>query len=274
MQIFHRVALRLTKRDKKTLNDFGIQLSTETSASLISTDTIGVILIDDTDPRWPEIEAWAKQRRAVASTGTRFTQEEMDSADWFRLDINHHQGYPQPEADYFERTYDLETFCPECRAGAFQKAPFRMMGEPRWGRRGIMQLNWVFGEFFVRPDVWDTIFKAFDVAYRPVLNRGGKQLQTVVQLMAECEANVELDNPSICLECQRVSYPVHTRGFFPAFDIPPSGHFVKTKQGFGYGTPWHVVLISRTLRQSLIAHNILGASYWPVDNGSINKTPS
>jgi hypothetical protein len=262
MQIFHRIAHRIGKTDKKILDEFGLEAQ--------PIGSIGVYYIEDNDVRWPRISEWAKERRAVVLTETRFSPDENEAAEWFEISINSHQGYPQPESGYIEQTYDLSDSCPTCLAGRVQNMPFRIKGEPKWGRRGVMQLNWVFDEFFVQPAVWDAIFKPFGVDCRPVLSRSGKQLQQVVQLIADPVVDIQpIDTPMICEFCQHASYPPHTRGFFPKLEVIPTIHFVKTRQRFGYETPWHATLVSKALRQALTDHGVLGLKYWPVARSEI-----
>jgi len=67
--------------------------------------------------------------------------------------------------------------------GLVQKAPFRMRGEPKWGTKHILQMNWVFDEFFVRIEVWDKVFRKFGIEKLPVVqHKTDKPLESVVQL--------------------------------------------------------------------------------------------
>ena len=43
--------------------------------------------------------------------------------------------------------------------GAKQVSPFRMKESPNWGRRSILQMNWLFDEYFVKPEVWNAVFQ-------------------------------------------------------------------------------------------------------------------
>lgn len=49
---------------------------------------------------------------------------------------------PDYKAGYLMTTYG-GTGCGVCGVGQLQKAPFSMRAEPKWGRRHMMQLNWV-----------------------------------------------------------------------------------------------------------------------------------
>src|SRR5262249_23183770 len=95
-----------------------------------------------------------------------------------------HHGYPQPEKDFgfLHMTYDPTSLC-RLGTGAVQMAPFRIKNEPKWGRRGILQLNWIFDEYFVRPEVWHGVFQPLGVRCRPVLlHSTGNEAASIVQL--------------------------------------------------------------------------------------------
>jgi hypothetical protein len=95
-----------------------------------------------------------------------------------------------------------------------QVAPFQMTGEPAWGRNFILQLNWVFDEFFVTPQLWQTVFEPPGVRMRPVLGARGQELSTVVQLVADEVVPAATDGMPIerCGGCGRVKELPVTRG--------------------------------------------------------------
>lgn len=106
--------------------------------------------------QWFEIRAtldgWGVSEGHVT---TKFSREEVAQARWLDLVPDWHHGYPQPdehESRYLSVTYDLSGWCSMCGTGLRQKAPLQMKAEPKWGRRGILQLNWVFDEYFVTPE--------------------------------------------------------------------------------------------------------------------------
>jgi hypothetical protein len=128
---------------------------------------------------WPQVGAWIVANDALDIVRTEFSNAEIESAEWLRMRGEWHHGYPLPreELGYLIATYDLSEYCMECGVGAKQVAPFRMRGEPKWGRRGILQLNWVFGEYFVKPSVWRDVFEPHHIPYRSVIDAKGKNLR-------------------------------------------------------------------------------------------------
>ncbi|MBK9260401.1 MAG: hypothetical protein IPM54_11265 [Polyangiaceae bacterium] len=211
------------------------------------------------------LQQWGKKLGYVR---TEFTQHEIDSARWLQL-AAWGNGYPQPQdlEGYTNVTYDLTHACMKCMHGAVQNAPFRIKGEPKWNRRGIMTLIWVFEEFFVPPAVWETVFKPFGIGCRSVTNRKGIELKTVVQLVVDEEVDVVTDGltPISCDACGRDKYQWVTRGMFPPLVKEPVAAMAKTRQLFGDGWGVRGVLISQELARALTAHNVRGAEFTPVD---------
>lgn len=187
-----------------------------------------------------------------------------------------HHGYPQPDdlnSGYLAATYDLTNYCERCGIGLKQKAPFQMKGEPKWGKKGILQLNWVFDEYFVTPETWRSVFKPHGVESRPVLKANGAQLKTVVQLVAQEEVDIVTAGLSTeeaaCSTCGRTKYLPVTRGPMPALTTEPSTAMVKTREYFGSGASANKdVLVSHRVGEAFATARMKGASLWPVAQGN------
>src|SRR5262249_12475668 len=227
--------------------------------------------IDESDSAWPRISEWATRRSALDMVSSHFSPEEIAEAEWLGMDPRWHWSYPQPEDDFGFRsvTYDLSQYCSTCGIGAVQKAAFRMKSEPRWGRNGILQLNWVFDEYFVRPEVWKSIFEPLRIASRPVVDKEGRELATVLQLKAP-EAVVPVSTEGLkaklCGVCGRTKYGWVVRGPFPSLlTAPVDAHLFKTKEYFGDGAAADkAVLVSQAPRRALEERAIRGVSFLPV----------
>lgn len=226
---------------------------------------------DEADPRWPQIATWMKLHDVGDRVYTKFSNEEILCAQWLALLGEWHYGYPQPDEENFgflNVTYDMTETCEKCCMPLKQKAPFRIRGEPKWGRRGVFQLNWVFDEFFAKPEVWSTIFEPFGVGCRPVLNRRGQELSTVVQLVSEAP-EVDFEDTGLkfelCEACGRKRYLPNYRGFFPSILEEPSGAIVRTKAYFGSGgQSFKGVIVSQALAHRLMKEKVRGVSFKPV----------
>jgi len=264
MRFMHRIALNLDDpADRAELAAFGLDLWMQPPLSLVIFD------IDETDARWSDVEAWLQGRDHGDTVTTKFTKKELDSAAWLTIRALLYHGYPEPHDDdgYLELTYDLSDYCEECGIGKRQKAPFRMRGEPKWGKRGLIQMYWVYDELFVTPEVCETVFAPFGIGRREVLSRGGKELRTVVQLVIEGAADVETTDlvPERCSVCGRTKYAPHVHGFFPPLAGPPPTALAKTRQWFGSGgQAFQELLVSRELRQALLAAGVKGAGFTPL----------
>jgi rRNA maturation protein Nop10 len=262
MRIVHRISINSSRTYSDELAALGVFV--ESDGLLMTFE------IDETDERWPELKDWVSLRRAVDHISTKFSRRELDEADWLELVPDWHHRYPQPREDEFgyrEATYDLSEHCEECGVGLRQNAPFQMKAEPNWGRRGILQLNWVFDEFFVTPKVWHAVFEPCGVGCRPVTNRRGDELKTVVQLVAEEEVEIATAGlrSETCGKCGRVKFLPITRGPFPALKGVPKGELAKTVEWFGSGGSAHKsVLVSQRVRQALLEPKVRGASVEPV----------
>jgi hypothetical protein len=121
---------------------------------------------------WPHVEALLRRYQAIDICRTEFAPAELRGASWLEVRPDWHHGYPMPDDDggYLRATYDLGQYCATCGAGTVQRAPFRMRAEPKWGRRSILQLNWVFDQYFVRPDLHEGVFAPLGVESLPVLH--------------------------------------------------------------------------------------------------------
>jgi hypothetical protein len=233
MRIVHRISLNADESDKCTLATLGVPA------------TIGFTTfeLDESDPRWRAVREFAAARRAVDVVLTEASPEELHVAAKLRMEGDWQLGYPQPERDfgYLRATYDLSNYCADCGIGARQVAPFRMLKNPRWGSRGILQLNWVFDEFFAKPEIWDLVFRPLGIGCRPVVaHKTGVPLRDVVQLAFDNIAVAQLNlggHPfTCCARCGRRKYRPYTRGFFPPFATEVGQAAVlRTQEYFGDG---------------------------------------
>lgn len=271
MKIIHRMAARLDASHVRELQDLGLApVSTmtmpgETIAPLV------VYLIDEAHPHWAAASELLGELDAYDSVDTKFTAKEIADSPWLRLGVRAHTGYPEPDSDeggYKSVTYDLSHACDACGTRRVQKAPFRMKGEPRWGRKGILQLNWVFDEFFVQPDVHEAVFAPFGIECSDVEDARGKKLESVVQLVVDETADVGAGGlPSWeCPACGSTMYNPVARGPFPRVLGIPSAPLVRTRQYFsGGGWGYQLVLARADLAASMRAAGVRGAVYVPTD---------
>jgi len=149
--------------------------------------------ITEDDSRWPRVASCISRYLEISQAirgypisgpgaadrvWTEFSADERKRATFLAMGAWYH-GYPQPEEfspdassridrlPYLRQTYDFSEACEECWKEGRQIAPFRMKKAPVWGRRSMLQLEWVREEFFVKPDVYECIFRPFGMGHRP-----------------------------------------------------------------------------------------------------------
>ena len=247
--------------------------------------------ITEDDPRWPQVALGLARYQEIsealrgfpipgASDGdriwTEFSDTERRRATFLELGAWHH-GYPQPEdfkleaplridkLAYLKETYDLTGACEKCWRGREQIAPFRMKKNPAWGRRSILQLEWVREEFFVKPEVYETVFRPLGIGYRPVLShKTGSELEAVVQLAVDAVAELKLDGVpfEVCLVCHRKDYHRSCRGYPPS-PVPTNAALFKSEQTFnGFDRR---VYVSNSLYREMLRAKVRGAEFDPCE---------
>ncbi len=265
MKIFHRVGINPDEQDVVDFAKAGIRLKAGYS----------VFEIEESDARWPKLKKLMDAKNKTTLTSTRFSMAEIDSATWLELQPTWHYGYPLPDDDFgfLSLTYDSNAvnYCLKCRMGKIQNSPFRIKGEPKWGRNHILQLNWVFDEYFVRNDVYDSVFKPLGIGCLPVLKyKSENELQTIVQLQIAktADSNLKIEGYSyeVCSVCNRKRYLPITRGYFPTFsNLQKETYIMKSREEFGSGArSSHAVIVSNKLYRVIVENKLKGVSFYPL----------
>ena len=258
MRVVHRVSVASSSSVAASLSEVGVHVA---SAGLVTFE------VDESDPSWRLVDPWVRSYGAVDVASTVFSAEELAAAAQLEMVADWHHGYPQPERNfgYLRGTFDGGA-CGVCGVGRCQVGPFQLTGEPKWGRRNVLQLNWVFDEFFVKPELWSAVFEPLGVCCRPVVDRKGQVLQTVVQLVVDAEVDVETDGLTsmVCSACGQRKFAVSRRGFSPAPREPGGAELMaRSRQWFGSGASAHCeVIVARELRRALLP-TLNGASFRP-----------
>ena len=195
------------------------------------------LTLDESDPRWPAVSRLFPPEEVLDNITNTFDEFELANASFLRFKSQSFTGFPQPEDDfgYLKLTYDLSQYCDECGMGALQNAPFRLIGEPKWGRRATFQTHWVPDAIFIRPDIYQAVFEPFAIGSWPVLTKSGKLLEGVLQLKLETLVSVSpaRDLPQQrCKKCKRERFLPFRRGFAPQPE-PTDTHAFLSQQWFG-----------------------------------------
>lgn len=263
MRINTHIFVDIEPRNIEFFSRLGIDLEKHRISEY--TDWTCLDIFED-DPLWPAIWQQVKHRNQPPMKDSVFTKEEVRAASFVTPIRCWQNGYPQPEDDYDTVTYDSSHRCKECGTGLVQKAPFRLRGEPKWGRRSLMGLNWVWDEIFTTPTVWREVFRPFGIDCMPVLkNKTGEVLETCVQL--KIDATVDLDIPKshpseYCHACKVTGWKVSRVGPFPGPAGEPSAAIFKSTQYFGTGhQPFREVLLSKALYAEIERHGLKGIEF-------------
>jgi hypothetical protein len=227
---------------------------------------VATIDLAEDDPRWRSIELLLGGRKTIDCVASTFSPADLNAAKFLRI-VAKSGGYPQPEEKngYLSASYDLTEYCPHCGIGKKQVEPLRLKGPPALTDNSILQLNWIFDEFFVSRTTWEEVFKPLGIGMRPaVLHRTGAEITSVVQLDAPdvCDLAIDKTIYAECHFCGRKKYSPVFRGFLPV-PIGPNAAIVKSSQSFGSGAlAFKLVLVSGAVYKKFKEVSLKGAKFW------------
>lgn len=265
MRIKHHFGFRVTEEQRSAFREAGLELPG--GIELPRGGVMTSFEIAEDDPRWEKVVFLTNKFQIFGYASTQFSDDELASARSVGLVATGHHGYPEPSENngYLTATFDLSNYCKTCGIGLKQVAPFRLKNRPRLGK-SVLQLNWLFDEFFVTPEVWESVFEKHGVRCRPVvLDKTGAVIETVVQLEVQQFPEVNLDGRDfeVCLDCGRKKYKPSFRGFFPqpsANDAP----IFKSSQYFGNGRlAFKSVMVANALYRGMREAKLRRINFYP-----------
>jgi hypothetical protein len=245
MKRLHRIFANGNSQLKGFLDRYGIEHRYEES----SVGKTVSLLIAETDPNWCALSRHLEHNPNVLHAAElRFSKKDVLQAKCCRLAVTSHFGYPQPEDGYRSLTYKAESGCGECGVGWVQDAPFRMQNKPTQRRSSVIQLNWIFDEFFfsrqTRKQLEDAGISGvtFDT---PVLHSSGEPIPDWSQMHILGVARAVVDDKPLvserCARCGAQKYNVpggHMLRMAPPFRNDDLD-VVKSKEWFGSGRSAH-----------------------------------
>lgn len=262
MRIIHRISVARDEPIRPYLERLGIHLDSD----------LATFEIEESDQLWGWIQELVKEYKAFDFIYTKFAKEELEGAELLTLEPSWHWSYPQPEKDfaYVNITYDTTDYCLKCHLGGKQKAPFRVLRQPGWSnKRNILQLNWVFDEYFVTRKAYNELFEPLGIGnWEVVKHRDGSGLDDMVQLridtIASAPLNLEGVPSKVCDQCKRITFEPVMRGPSPSFNGYPGDAIIMKSQEYFGGAPHREVIITRGLYTRMVRYGIKGVDYRPV----------
>jgi len=266
MRIIHHFGLSiLQEEDAEAFSAVGIKL--DRGPADLPGSRIASFEIAEDDPRWFEAKPLAEKCKITDFVRTEFSDAELESADVHCIMASGHKGYPEPSdnMDYLGITYDRSEYCTRCGIGLRQVQPFRIAFNPTLKQK-VLQLNWVFDEFFIDRDVWATVFEPLGIGFWPVLSsKTGATLGSVVQLKISQQADLKLEaeDSLTCPHCGRTKFPMALRGFAPKPSIIPAPIFRST-EFFGSGAnAFNRIFVSSALFKAIQGSRLRGFNFYP-----------
>jgi hypothetical protein len=133
-------------------------------------------------------------------------------------------------------------------------------------KRSILQLNWIFDEYFLARDVWTTVFEPLGIDCWPVLlHKSGEEIGSVVQLKISHHADLNLSESktAACSTCGRMKTTMSLKGFSPEPATIPAPIF-KSTQSFGSdASAFNRVLVSAPLYKKIKKDHLRGVEFCP-----------
>ncbi len=137
-----------------------------------------------------------------------FEREEMNEGEFFHMVPRAQWGYPEPQDDWKNRSYDSSTACRACGTGAKQIRPFFVAGTPKFGRGDIVAMFWVY-EFLITDRLRTILEKAglSGTEFWPLMGFSGHNQERPVEGCWQLHIVNELPRMSLAMEFPSVRLP-------------------------------------------------------------------
>lgn len=260
MKNIHRITLNVDKKIKHQLNELEIDVEIGFDA----------FKIDEASNVWEKLKLLMKNWDVGDTIYTKFSKSELKKADFLAMLPSWHCGYPMPDDDfgYLQTSYDLSNYSEESGIGAIQNSSLRMKNKPKWGKKHITQLHWIYDIYFVKLEVYEEIFKPLNIKSMPVIeHKTNNYFDDFVQIIPQKEVSLNLSEyPYQKYETsEMLKYLPITHGFFPSLKESSANHYNITKEYFGSGASANkAIIISNDLYTSIIKNKLKGVSFVPL----------
>ena len=149
MRVYHSIRINRKPQLCAELTKLGVSVEPRSGTESF------VAEVDDSDPRWPEIYNLARACSAWIIDCVRYSNADIEAADWLLAHAVGDAGYPQPSGDngYLRETFNLENHCPRCGIGRIQRGPYRLSSEPKAKTIHFFGPQWDHQTIFARHQV-------------------------------------------------------------------------------------------------------------------------
>ena len=243
MKIWHRVSFN--GEHKPDFLDYLKKANLDFEISPLPNQQIGLVYfdIDESNPKWSEVDQLIKSVGASDIYETFFTEDEVLNAEWLSVGISFTQGYPQPEKEWLKNKPNYTNYCRSC--GTFKQVDsFQLKKEPFLRKNVFFSLLWA-STFFAQYSVFDTLEEHNLTGYEQwdaIIRKTQQPSTTVAQLSASNTTQHGLVNSTellstACLECGITKYIPHKRGimYYKQDAMPVDVDIVETQEWFGDG---------------------------------------
>lgn len=235
-------------------------------------EIVSAVDISENDPHWEELSRLLKLDNNSYLSETKFSKEELFSAEWLTVRSRWYYDYPQPENKYRSITYADECMCSStngCGIGLIQKDSFRFKRTPKWGKRNFCMTNWIYDELFVSSKAKELMETShlLGFSFLEVRNKSGKEiLPDVFQLQIPyilpdgiADFNSCIREIYDCPICGKRKFLGNSRGQFvfkkEAFVDAPD--FVKSAERFGGGfIACSLIIVSQKAYQFIVKNKL------------------
>lgn len=272
MRVKYRISFR--KSESHELMAVIEQHNIKHSSLLTPGGTDPLISFDvyDTHVAWETILNLVRKNNLPHHHTNVFTKKEIRAAQWCRVKLINHVGYPQPEDEWLSTHFTYANFDPESRTYSHQIEDFRIKKEPRLKNKHFMDLTWP-REIFARIEVIEKLkaanVKGF-VARDVLIHKTGKPSKEIQQIaipkITKADAILN-DHPITTKPGDKViKYIPHTRGILginPELLTEPED-FVLSKEWFGDRNAFREILVSQKVTNLILDNNWKGLSLEPI----------
>ncbi|HRH67939.1 MAG TPA: hypothetical protein PLB89_00390 [Flavobacteriales bacterium] len=234
------------------------------------------LVIAESHPSWPDLARHlAVNSDLLHTVGLRYSAEEISQAGFCEFQCAGQFGYPQPEAafGYQNITYYPSIGCRSCGIGLRQVDPFRFKKPPTQRHSHVVQLNWVFDEFFLseraRLDLEGSGLTGFRIG-PAVLHKSGEPLHDWYQLHIDAQLPGVIDTSTftkeLCGQCGRTKYNHPTdRQIEVRLDHGAAPDISRSPEWFGSGgSAWRSTMVSKKFVNYISSRKWRGVNLAPV----------